>query len=382
MKYILLTFTFLFLLSPLFGQSEESIQFETFYQEAKTDNSGDATKQELKPEQEKLPETEPDTEPGPLSDPDPSPLTITESEVLLDPTADAEPEPVAGPQPEQTPVEEPLIVTDTEAESEKDSGKSESSPQQSGNESEAAPEEKRHGALFYRQQNGAWGWYEYGDEDKDGKYVGDIVNMKPNGYGTFVYGKGKWEGDKYEGQWNDGEYHGQGIFISESGQKFKGEWQHSVPWNITGYDKFGKIIKKYRNGVQVFVRKKTVSAKKSVVKKRTRGILYREVPRSKWERGGKKWMSNGDEKIHGKYEGDILDGLPDGYGTYTWYNVEKYEGEFKRGFFHGQGKFTYLSGLTVEGEFRKQREWNTMRVEENGEASGKYVNGRYYPLKP
>ena len=93
-------------------------------------------------------------------------------------------------------------------------------------------------------------------------------------------------------------------------------------------------------------------------------------------------MSNGDEKIHGKYEGDILDGLPDGYGTYTWYNVEKYEGEFKRGFFHGQGKFTYLSGLTVEGEFRKQREWNTMRVEENGEASGKYVNGRYYPLKP
>ena len=153
-------------------------------------------------------------------------------------------------------------------------------------------------------------------------------------------------------------------------------------WNITGYDKFGRIIKKYKRGVQVIIRKKNEEEKKTAVQKREKGILYREVPLSKWERGGKKWMTEGNRKIHGIYEGEILDGVPDGEGTYTWYNVEKYVGEFRKGFFHGRGTFTYLSGITAEGVFRKNKEWETLRSEENGEVIGKFVKGRFYPLKP
>ena len=153
-------------------------------------------------------------------------------------------------------------------------------------------------------------------------------------------------------------------------------------WNITGYDHFGRMIKKYRRGLQVIIRKKDEKEKNSAVHKRERGILYREVPLSKWERGGKKWMTEGDGKKHGIYEGEILDGVPDGEGTYTWYNVEKYVGEFRKGFFHGHGTFTYLSGITAEGVFRKNKEWDTKRSEENGEVTGKFVKGRYYPLKP
>ncbi len=93
-------------------------------------------------------------------------------------------------------------------------------------------------------------------------------------------------------------------------------------------------------------------------------------------------MSEGDRKIHGIYEGEILDGMPDGMGSYTWYNVEKYVGEFRKGYFHGNGKFTYLSGITAEGFFRKNKEWDTLRSEVNGDVTGKFVNGRYYPLKP
>lgn len=374
MRYILFILTFLFLSTPLFGQSEESVEFENFFKEAETANPDPAPEPKLEP----VPDTEPETS----SDPEPGPETITEPQVLLDPTADPELGPAPDNEPSLSSDPEPEQATDAETDFEKDSGKLEPSQQKSGNEPVAEAEHKRHGTLSYRKENGAWGWYEYGDEGRDGQYVGEIVNMKPNGSGTFVYGKGKWEGDKYEGRWKDGEFHGRGTFTRTNGQWFTGEWQHSVPWNIIGYNKFGKIIKKYRIGVQEFVRKKSVAEKKTAVKKRVKGVLYREVPRSIWERGGKKWMSAGDEKIHGKYEGDILDGRPDGQGTYSWYNVEKYVGEFKRGFFHGKGKFTYLSGLTVEGEFRKQQEWNTLRIEENGEVSGKYVKGRYYPLKP
>ena len=73
------------------------------------------------------------------------------------------------------------------------------------------------GVLSYREENARWGWYEYGNEEMDGKYVGEIVNMKPNGSGIYIYGKGKWEGDKYEGQWKDGEFHGQGAFTRSNG---------------------------------------------------------------------------------------------------------------------------------------------------------------------
>ena len=93
-------------------------------------------------------------------------------------------------------------------------------------------------------------------------------------------------------------------------------------------------------------------------------------------------MTEGDRKIHGIYEGDILDGVPDGGGTYTWYNVEKYEGEFRKGYFHGHGTLTYLSGITAEGVFWKNKEWDTLRSKKNGEVTGKFVKGRYYTFKP
>ena len=350
---------FFILISPVFGQSEESIQFETFYQEDETSNSV----------QEEFQETEllfdKQLEPFQEEDADIAAETLPNSESRL----------------EQELLKEIEEKTVTETDQQIDSKNPETSQQKSRNQTVTALK-NRHGVLSYRKENGAWGWYDYGDEGNDGKYVGDIVNMKPNGSGIFVYGKGKWEGDRYEGQWKDGEFHGKGKFTRTNGQRFFGEWKSSMLWNITGYDKFGRIIKKYKRGVQVIIRKKDEEEKKTAVQKRERGILYREVPLSKWERGGKKWMTEGDRKIHGIYEGEILDGVPDGEGTYTWYNVEKYVGEFRKGFFHGHGTFTYLSGITAEGVFRKNKEWDTLRSEENGEVTGKFVKGRYYPLKP
>ena len=125
------------------------------------------------------------------------------------------------------------------------------------------------GILFLRNENEEFKWFEHGDEDKDGKYVGGIEYGEPNGQGTFTssagdkyvgkfkdgkkHGKGAFtwsDGEKYVGKFKDGECHGQGTFTSKDGEKFVGEWKDDDEWNITGYDKNGNITGKWVNGVE------------------------------------------------------------------------------------------------------------------------------------
>ena len=80
---------------------------------------------------------------------------------------------------------------------------------------------KRKGVLFFINRNRKLGWYEDGDEKKDGKYVGKIENWKPNGHGTHTYSIGK---------------------------KYVGEWKGGGPWIGKLYDKDGNIIGKWVNG--------------------------------------------------------------------------------------------------------------------------------------
>ena len=45
--------------------------------------------------------------------------------------------------------------------------------------------------LFLRNENGEQKWFENGNEDSDGKYIGEIKNGKPNGQGTYTFPDGK-----------------------------------------------------------------------------------------------------------------------------------------------------------------------------------------------
>ena len=83
---------------------------------------------------------------------------------------------------------------------------------------------KRKGVLFFINRNKKLGWYENGNEKKDGKYVGEIENRKPNGQGTHTY---------------------------SNGEKYVGEWKGGRPWIGKLYEKDGKLIVKYVNGKQV-----------------------------------------------------------------------------------------------------------------------------------
>ena len=82
-------------------------------------------------------------------------------------------------------------------------------------------EKKEKGVLYELKVNGEWGWYKSGDEKKDGKYEGEVVNGFPNGQGTLTF---------------------------SSGNKYVGEHKDGKPWNGTYYDKDGNIIVKFVNG--------------------------------------------------------------------------------------------------------------------------------------
>ena len=55
---------------------------------------------------------------------------------------------------------------------------------------------------------------------------------------------------------------------------------------------------------------------------------------------------NGD-----KFEGEFVNGQPEGKGSYNFIEGDKYVGQFKDGFFHGEGILYYAEGDSWEGEW-------------------------------
>jgi len=80
-------------------------------------------------------------------------------------------------------------------------------------------------------------------------YEGGIKNGKPHGFGI----ERGYEDNKlgYEGEWKDGKRHGHGKDIGlfyRTGYWSEGEWKDDKQWNITNYDKDGKVHSKVENG--------------------------------------------------------------------------------------------------------------------------------------
>ena len=108
------------------------------------------------------------------------------------------------------------------------------------------------GVLYKNKGNGTWfdksstryksGYW----EKKDGKYVGDVENGKPNGLGILIFPDGR----KYVGEYKYGRMDGQGTYTYPDGSKEVGEWKSGQPWNVKGYDKNENIIGKWVNGVR------------------------------------------------------------------------------------------------------------------------------------
>jgi Uncharacterized protein conserved in bacteria len=100
------------------------------------------------------------------------------------------------------------------------------------------------------------------------------------------------------------------------------------------------------------------------------------------KRRGKKWFRSGDEKRQAKYEGEIVTGAPNGWGTITFPSGSKYVGEFKDGKRTGQGTMSFFDGGKYKGKYegkwkdgRKMvKEQKLTLVEESMKGNGRIIN--------
>jgi len=89
------------------------------------------------------------------------------------------------------------------------------------------------------------GTYTYADGSK---YVGEFKVGNYHGQGTFTFGKGQWEGDKYVGEYKDSKRHGHGIYTRADGSKYVGEWKDGNPWEGIEFSELGEVDGAYSKG--------------------------------------------------------------------------------------------------------------------------------------
>ena len=170
------------------------------------------------------------------------------------------------------------------------------------------------------------------------KYVGEFRDNKQHGQGTYTAANGA----KYVGEFRDNKQHGQGTLTAANGDKYVGEFRDD---------------KQHGQGTITYGPSSLWAGDKYV------GKWNDDMPHGR----GTYFFTNGDQyvgeirdgNIHGqgtyifahgdKYVGEFRDGMNNGYGTFSNVNGDQYVGEFKDGKKHGRGTKTFANGSVREG---------------------------------
>lgn len=133
----------------------------------------------------------------------------------------------------------------------------------------------------------------------------NLETEQPDGQGTMYYDNG----DKYIGEWENGQRHGEGEMTLENGDTYTGAWKNGE-----------------KHGTGTYI----------------------------WHSG---------ERYEGEYKNDLRDGMGDYWG-WTGFAGEhngwagNYHGFSKDGHFEGKGYFEFENGDKFEGTFRNDDFWN------------------------
>ena len=241
---------------------------------------------------------------------------------------------------------------------------------------------KRHGQGTFTWADGEWSGDKYVGEWKNDDRTGQGIyysNGKVVQEGTFEDNKfistqtlpncigsynttnwnnciGSYEtasGDKYEGEFKDGTYYGQGTYTYGMNTEWAG-------YKYIGYHKNNKRNGQgtlfYANG-DVYIgefKNDELSGKGTFtygLNTKWAGHKYTgEFKNNKRNGQGAYTYPNGE-----KYVGQHQDDKVMGQGTYTWANGDKYIGGFKNKKRHGQGTYTYSDGTKNYGTWENDK---------------------------
>ena len=96
-----------------------------------------------------------------------------------------------------------------------------------------------------------------------------------------------------------------------------------------------------------------------------------------WETSyGEVWEGFGEKNTNPKYQGEVENGVPNGFGYLILPKGGNYVGEWDNGMWNGQGTYTTSYGTKYEGSWKYGRVWNGTEYDPNGKILYKYVNGK------
>jgi len=153
------------------------------------------------------------------------------------------------------------------------------------------------------------------------------------------------DGEIYEGGWNlKNQRNGYGISVNKEGNVFKGLWEND------NFGKYGAFIENNGNYYIGELENGKAKGKGEMYinnKMKYKGEFNDDLP------CGEGILEN--YKDNSIYNGNVLNGVKEGYGELKFEDGTIYKGEFKNDKFNGKGKIIFSNGREYEGEFKNNK---------------------------
>ena len=205
------------------------------------------------------------------------------------------------------------------------------------------------------------------------KYVGEFKDHKLNGQGTYTFANG----NKYVGEYKDGKRNGQGTFTWLNGDRYDGEWKddkshgRGIVYNVngsieeSGIYKDDKLVTSQYIDPNSFTRIARNSTAPAVSDSQRQAIEQRERQVE---------LEAGQSKLPA-CQGSDDSRWTNCFGSWTYSSGDKYVGEYKDGKQNGQGTYYSLADNQFKGD-KYVGEWKDDK--KDGQGTSTFANGNKY----